>query len=178
MVLRSSIRSPIDPPISLSLSDRRRGGPEGYGEEEGDGEDSYLRRILRSFSSGKLTDGSIFDSSHERGDSIEFELGSRQVIKGVNDHLVTHLPWMPIAQGEVRKSTYYCGNELQDISVVNLDLNLVIEISDRPGLEEAEPAFKTKMLSNKAMPSMSRSAESKGRLESSKGQLKFPWFDV
>ncbi|CAK9188581.1 unnamed protein product [Ilex paraguariensis] len=32
---------------------------------------------------GKLTDGTVFDSSFERGDPIEFELGSGQVIKGV-----------------------------------------------------------------------------------------------
>ncbi|GJU36410.1 peptidyl-prolyl cis-trans isomerase FKBP15-1-like protein [Tanacetum coccineum] len=31
---------------------------------------------------GKLTDGTVFDSSFERGDPIEFELGSGQVIKG------------------------------------------------------------------------------------------------
>ena len=32
---------------------------------------------------GKLTDGTVFDSSFERGDPIEFELGSGQVIPGV-----------------------------------------------------------------------------------------------
>jgi FK506-binding protein 2 len=31
---------------------------------------------------GKLTDGTDFDSSYERGDPIEFELGTGQVIKG------------------------------------------------------------------------------------------------
>ncbi|XP_073014974.1 FK506-binding protein 2-like isoform X2 [Primulina eburnea] len=31
---------------------------------------------------GKLTDGTVFDSSFERGDPIQFELGSGQVIKG------------------------------------------------------------------------------------------------
>lgn len=31
---------------------------------------------------GKLTDGTVFDSSFERGDPIEFELGTGQVIKG------------------------------------------------------------------------------------------------
>lgn len=33
---------------------------------------------------GKLTDGTVFDSSFERGDPIEFELGTGQVIKGMN----------------------------------------------------------------------------------------------
>jgi FK506-binding protein 2 len=31
---------------------------------------------------GKLTDGTVFDSSFERGDPFEFKLGSGQVIKG------------------------------------------------------------------------------------------------
>jgi len=31
---------------------------------------------------GSLTYGTIFDSSFERGDPIEFEIGSGQVIKG------------------------------------------------------------------------------------------------
>ncbi|GLU03878.1 hypothetical protein SLE2022_210500 [Rubroshorea leprosula] len=31
---------------------------------------------------GQLIDGNVFDSSFERGDPIEFELGSGQVVKG------------------------------------------------------------------------------------------------
>lgn len=31
---------------------------------------------------GKLTDGTVFDSSFERNNPIDFELGSGQVIKG------------------------------------------------------------------------------------------------
>ncbi|CAL5424861.1 unnamed protein product [Camellia sinensis] len=40
------------------------------------------------FQRGKLTDGSVFDSSFERGDPIEFELGSGQVIKGWDQGLL------------------------------------------------------------------------------------------
>ncbi|OAY82479.1 FK506-binding protein 2, partial [Ananas comosus] len=37
---------------------------------------------------GTLTDGEVFDSSFERGDPIEFELGSGQVIKGWDQGLL------------------------------------------------------------------------------------------
>nr|KAJ0194101.1 hypothetical protein LSAT_V11C800437450 [Lactuca sativa] len=37
---------------------------------------------------GKRTDGTIFDSSFERGDPIEFELGTGQVIKGWDQGLL------------------------------------------------------------------------------------------
>ncbi|KAJ4778975.1 Peptidylprolyl isomerase [Rhynchospora pubera] len=37
---------------------------------------------------GSLTDGKVFDSSYERGDPIEFELGSGQVIKGWDQGLL------------------------------------------------------------------------------------------
>jgi FK506-binding protein 2 len=38
--------------------------------------------LLSFFSQGKLTAGTVFDSSYERGDPIEFDLGTGQVIKG------------------------------------------------------------------------------------------------
>ncbi|RZR97808.1 hypothetical protein BHM03_00027050, partial [Ensete ventricosum] len=37
---------------------------------------------------GSLTNGEVFDSSFERGDPIEFELGSGQVIKGWDQGLL------------------------------------------------------------------------------------------
>ncbi|KAE8699557.1 Peptidyl-prolyl cis-trans isomerase FKBP2 [Hibiscus syriacus] len=37
---------------------------------------------------GKLIDGTVFDSSFERGDPIDFELGSGQVIKGWDQGLL------------------------------------------------------------------------------------------
>ncbi|KAF6169539.1 hypothetical protein GIB67_028090 [Kingdonia uniflora] len=37
---------------------------------------------------GKLTDGTVFDSSFERGNPIEFELGGGQVIKGWDQGLL------------------------------------------------------------------------------------------
>uniref|UniRef100_A0A0F7CZ41 peptidylprolyl isomerase n=1 Tax=Pelargonium tetragonum TaxID=122197 RepID=A0A0F7CZ41_9ROSI len=46
---------------------------------------------------GKLTDGTVFDSSFERGDPIEFELGSGHVIKGWDQGLLA------MCVGEKRK---------------------------------------------------------------------------
>ncbi|KAL9256882.1 Peptidyl-prolyl cis-trans isomerase FKBP15-1-like protein [Drosera capensis] len=37
---------------------------------------------------GALTDGTVFDSSYERGDPIDFELGAGQVIKGWDQGLL------------------------------------------------------------------------------------------
>ncbi|KAA3474829.1 peptidyl-prolyl cis-trans isomerase FKBP62 [Gossypium australe] len=55
----------------------------------------YLRGVsflvyinFHPFLQGKLTDGKVFDSSFERGDPIEFELGSGQVIKGWDQGLL------------------------------------------------------------------------------------------
>lgn len=47
-------------------------------------------KSCHSFLQGKLTDGTVFDSSFERGDPIEFELGSGQVIKGLCALTTTH----------------------------------------------------------------------------------------
>ncbi|KAI3987383.1 hypothetical protein MKX01_042387 [Papaver californicum] len=46
---------------------------------------------------GSLTDGTVFDSSFERGNPIEFELGSSQVIKGWDQGLLS------MCVGEKRK---------------------------------------------------------------------------
>ncbi|XP_010243152.1 PREDICTED: FK506-binding protein 2-like isoform X2 [Nelumbo nucifera] len=46
---------------------------------------------------GKLTDGTVFDSSFERDDPIKFELGSGQVIKGWDQGLLA------MCLGEKRK---------------------------------------------------------------------------
>uniref|UniRef100_A0A0F7GZ30 peptidylprolyl isomerase n=1 Tax=Geranium incanum TaxID=1158081 RepID=A0A0F7GZ30_9ROSI len=46
---------------------------------------------------GKLTDGTVFDSSFERGNPIEFELGSGRVIKGWDQGLLS------MCVGEKRK---------------------------------------------------------------------------
>lgn len=45
----------------------------------------FSNACVHSSWQGKLTDGTVFDSSFERGDPIEFELGSGQVIKGISN---------------------------------------------------------------------------------------------
>ena len=41
---------------------------------------------------GTFDDGTVFDSSFDRGDSISFELGSGQIIPGFNDAVVGMTP--------------------------------------------------------------------------------------
>ena len=37
---------------------------------------------------GTLQDGTVFDSSHDRGETIDFQVGAGQMIKGFNDAVV------------------------------------------------------------------------------------------
>lgn len=49
---------------------------------------NVINLLFATVLQGSLTDGTVFDSSYERGDPIEFGLGSGQVIKGI---LLFHL---------------------------------------------------------------------------------------
>lgn len=49
---------------------------------EGDGPVAENGKIVRVHYIGRLTDGSIFDESHSRGEPIEFPLGAGMVIQG------------------------------------------------------------------------------------------------
>jgi peptidylprolyl isomerase len=48
---------------------------------------------------GTLTDGSEFDSSHSRGQTLDFQVGSGNLIKGFNDAIVG------MKKGQVKKVT-------------------------------------------------------------------------
>jgi FKBP-type peptidyl-prolyl cis-trans isomerase len=52
---------------------------------------------------GRLTDGTVFDSSRNRGDFFTFKLGDGQVIKGWDEGLVG------MQDGEIRKLTVPSG---------------------------------------------------------------------
>jgi len=50
--------------------------------KEGDGVQAEAGKTVSVHYTGKLSDGTKFDSSHDRGQPIEFPLGQRKVIPG------------------------------------------------------------------------------------------------
>jgi FKBP-type peptidyl-prolyl cis-trans isomerase len=50
--------------------------------EAGTGVQATAGKMVKVHYTGKLTNGTVFDSSYKRGEPIEFKLGVGQVIKG------------------------------------------------------------------------------------------------
>lgn len=69
--------SPQDDQIKITESGLK------YIEEQiGTGVQATAGKTVRVHYTGKLLDGTVFDSSHKRGEPIEFQLGVGRVIKG------------------------------------------------------------------------------------------------
>lgn len=48
----------------------------------GDGKEAQKKNVLKMHYTGKLEDGTVFDSSYDRGTPLQFTLGIGQVIQG------------------------------------------------------------------------------------------------
>ena len=54
-------------------------------EVAGTGAQAVVGKTVRVHYTGKLLDGTVFDSSYKRNEPIEFQLGTERIIKGWNE---------------------------------------------------------------------------------------------
>ncbi|MCB1104755.1 MAG: FKBP-type peptidyl-prolyl cis-trans isomerase [Opitutaceae bacterium] len=122
---------------------------------EGDGPTPQPGQVVIAHYTGKLADGTVFDSSRERGEPFAFTLGQRQVIKGwdegfallhVGDHATFIIP-SNLAYGEKG-----AGDRIPPGSTLRFDVEFVDvkqhaladhlqEIIDRDGVDAALARF-------------------------------------
>lgn len=81
---------------------------------------------------GKLTDGTVFDSSYERGDPISFGLGAGQVIQGIScPPFSLHLPPLlsPFLPGQVLILIFDFETSLHsDYDIMAFDAKLSMQV--------------------------------------------------
>ena len=65
--------------------------------------------LIRTATQGKLTDGTVFDSSHNRGEPFTFTLGVGQVIKGTHDSWAIQQTTNPLSHPRSWPSLCYTG---------------------------------------------------------------------
>lgn len=89
---------PAEKSVTETPAEPAAGTPGGPGElvvdviEEGDGKQAALGDVLAVHYKGMLLDGTVFDSSRERGEPIRFLLGQGRVIPGWEMGLKGHAP--------------------------------------------------------------------------------------
>ena len=93
-------------------------------ETEGNGEKPEAGKIVKVHYTGKLLDGTVFDSSVERGEPIEFPLGVGKVIPGWDEGIAL------MSKGEkgVLYIPYYLAYGERDMGRIPAYSNLVFEV--------------------------------------------------
>jgi len=74
--------------LSFNIIKKLRMGVEVQIEQEGTGPKATNGKTVQMHYEGRLTNGTVFDSSYQRGEPLEFVLGAGQVIRGWDEGIL------------------------------------------------------------------------------------------